>query len=209
MSRHPTISQLLARSGLDVNRPSRHRQAEESKTLLEASEACSNGAASKISTLWYDRETSKPQDEDATTSDIDERIAELERELGGDSWNSSDRISSTESEEEGKEPPLESIARGSDGGKSDTAAKLVSSLEEEKIEPLPRHFLPRPGCGIPKANKKSIKKPCKRPKLKSVEHPQPLRGLDSAVKELLDNYEARSSERVPFYCRICKFQGDR
>ncbi|KAG5188387.1 hypothetical protein JKP88DRAFT_136613, partial [Tribonema minus] len=32
-------------------------------------------------------------------------------------------------------------------------------------------------------------------------------GLEGAVNELLANYEAKSAERIPYYCRVCKFQG--
>lgn len=146
---------------------------------------------------------------------VDDRIAALERELeqGGDGTSSSgsdddisdddDSIASADISETKSAAVIRERRR---------IAKLVSPLAAEKIEPLAPHLLPRPGCGIQKA---PMKKKRDRPKVGEASAgavaaaPGPSQGLDSAVKELMANYEARSSERVPFYCRVCKFQGDR
>ncbi|CAM9444013.1 unnamed protein product, partial [Ectocarpus sp. 6 AP-2014] len=131
---------------------------------------------------------------------VDDQIAALERELKGANDSSSDAESSSSDDDSAgsKED------RGA-GRERRRVAKLVSPLEAEKIEPLPAHLLPRPGCGVHKDKKKKNKPSAA---VGTTALPGPSQGLDSAVKELLANYEARSSERVPFYCRVCKFQGD-
>ncbi|CAM9683651.1 unnamed protein product, partial [Scytosiphon promiscuus] len=147
---------------------------------------------------------------------VDDRIAALERELegGGDGASSSDG----DGDDDGSDDQDSTIV--ADTSARDDAAvkrkrrrmgKLVSPLEAEKIEPLAPHLLPRPGCGIQKAPKKKKRD---RPKAEGAlpgvvaAASGSSQGLDSAVKELMANYEARSSERVPFYCRVCKFQGE-
>ncbi|CAN0581161.1 unnamed protein product, partial [Ectocarpus sp. 12 AP-2014] len=128
---------------------------------------------------------------------VDDQIAALERELKGADDSSSDAESSSSDDDSA----VSEEDRGA-GRERGRVAKLVSPLEAEKIEPLPAHLLPRPGCGVHKDKKK--KKPSAA--VGATALPGPSQGLDSAVKELLANYEARSSERVPFYCRVCKFQ---
>ncbi|CAM9113257.1 unnamed protein product [Discosporangium mesarthrocarpum] len=122
------------------------------------------------------------------TVGIDDKIAALERDLQQASESSNSSGISSDSEAE---------TYGSDDSSGERPSKLVSSLSKERIEPLPLHLLPTPGCGMPKDRKKS----------KRSSPTPPTSGLEMAVKDLLANYEARSSERVPFYCRICKFQG--
>lgn len=165
---------------------------------------------------------------------VDDQIAALERELQGSDDSSSDEETSSSStgEDDDDDDDDESSEEGNGAASSSSSResrgqlKLASPLEAEKIEPLPAHLLPRPGCGVPK-DKKKKKKPKKPKKPKSgakgegggggggdtaaaaAAGPAPSQGLDSAVKELLANYEARSSERVPFYCRVCQFQGER
>ena len=161
---------------------------------------------------------------------VDDQIAALERELQGSSSGSSSGSSEDSSSDEeslsstsGGEDTDHGRERSEQANSASTTSssrerrrqlKLVSPLEAEKIEPLPAHLLPRPGCGLPKANsKKKPKKPKGGPKGGDGgvdgTAPAPSQGLHSAVKELLANYEARSSERVPFYCRVCQFQGQR
>lgn len=211
MSRPTTISQLLLRAGLGQKRPRSDRQEATGKTREDRqNDADSSGAEAKRSKLRNESQV-KGQHEDVPRSDVDKRIETLERELEFGSISSSDDgdRSMSDSEDEVAGSQVKSIARESAGGRNENEVmKLVSPLEADKIEPLPAHLLPRPGCGISKP-KTSTKKIAKTSKTAAGEHPQRLKGLDSAVKELLDNYEARSSERVPFYCRVCKFQGKR
>lgn len=205
------MSQILLRAGLGLKRPRSDRYAETGKTLEDRrNDADPSGADTKRSKLRNESQM-KGQREDAPRSDVDERIAALERELEGGIISSSDDgdRSMSDSEDEVAGSQVKTIARESAGGRNDNEVmKLVSPLEADKIEPLPVHLLPQPGCGISKS-KTSTKKSAKRSQTAAGEYPQRLKGLDRAVKELLDNYEARSSERVPFYCRVCKFQGDR
>ncbi len=158
-------------------------------------------------------------DEATAGEAVDEKIAALERELNGGDGSSSEEESGSSNAMSGSEDDDEGDGRsrsryrdeGSGNGDGEPT-KLVSPLEAEKIQPLPAHLLPRPGCGLPKVVKK------KKPKVvradaasaaAALSGPSRSQGLDSAVKELLANYEARSSERVPFYCRVCQFQGER
>lgn len=141
---------------------------------------------------------------------MDDRIEALERELevGGGSSSSDDGGSIATQSEDGHDGSGEDDHHGDNAKRR--VLKLGSPLEADKIQPLPAHLLPRPGCGVSKAKKPGKKGP-KRPKVaaSSQSAPGPSQGLENAVRELMTNYEARSSERVPFYCRVCQFQGDR
>jgi Zinc-finger of C2H2 type len=140
----------------------------------------------------------KPVDEE---DDLDAQIAALERQLGVDSSGSpgEDGSSSSSADDDDdideKQPPAAKR-------KQQQPAKLVSELlEKDRIQPLPPTLLPLPGCGVPKAAKRAAKQ--------KAAPARPLSsGLESAVRELLANYEPKSAERIPFYCRVCKFQGD-
>lgn len=226
MSRPPTMSQILKRAGL-------------AKRARPARAAGQAGVASKPPSSKRPKKSGKPRDEardedeeeeggvkekvegepgrkrasnarDSAGGDVmDDRIEALERELevGGESSSSDEEgSSSTQSEDDGGSG--EDDENGDNGKRR--VRKLVSPLEADKIQPLPAHLLPRPGCGVSKAKKPGKKGP-KRPRVEasSQSAPGPSQGLDSAVKELMTNYEARSSERVPFYCRVCQFKGDR
>lgn len=212
------MSQLLKRAGL-AKRPRLGQQQSKTKrsTATAAVDGGSSGRGDCSSSAGEEDEEVEGRGLGAVSDAtgilaVDDQIAALERELedGGDSSSSgSDDSSSSEGSED-----------DADGDRSDQdrkrrpLLKFASPLEAEKIEPLPSHLLPRPGCGMQKASSKK-KKPKKTggPKVEGkpdvAATPGPSRGLDSAVKELMANYEARSSERVPFYCRVCQFQGDR
>lgn len=213
MSRPTTISQLLLRVGLGQKRPRSDRQAAAGKTREDSqNDADSSGAEAKRLKLRNESQF-KGQHEDAPSLDVNKRIEMLERELelGGISSSDDGSRSMSDSEDEVAGSQVKTIAREQTTAgvrNGNDVMKLVSPLEADKIKPLPAHLLPRPGCGISKS-KTSTKKLSKTSKTAAGEHPQRLKGLDSAVKELLDNYEARSAERVPFYCRVCKFQGNR
>lgn len=48
------------------------------------------------------------------------------------------------------------------------------------------------------------------PKARKVGHssvPSRTSGLDATVIEMLRNYQPSSAERRPFWCRVCRFQG--
>ena len=136
----------------------------------------------------------------AEQDDLDAQIAALEQQLGVDgSGSASEEGSSSSSgdddnEIDEKQPPA--------AKRKQQPVKLVSELlEKDRIQPLPPTLLPLPGCGVPKAAKRAAKQ-------KAAPARPVSSGLESAVKELLANYEPKSAERIPFYCRVCKFQGD-
>eukprot|EP00752_Nemacystus_decipiens_P010224 g9110.t1 len=216
MSRPPTMSMLLKRAGL-AKRPRLDRATPSSKQR-QLKRKRSTGAAQADGS----REDSGSEGEAAGVRGmesggrsggeaVDDQIAALERELQANSEDSS----SSSSDDERPEEANGGAATTTTGSRERRRQlKLLSPLEAEKIEPLPGHLLPRPGCGMPKANKS---KKNKKPKgggpndggdaAGGKAPAAPSQGLDSAVKELLANYEARSAERVPFYCRVCQFQG--
>eukprot|EP00903_Cladosiphon_okamuranus_P009534 g9082.t1 len=229
MSRPPTMSMLLKRAGL-AKRPRLDRAAPSSKQQQhQIKRKKSTGAAHQADGSREDGGSEGEAERAvrgvgssgaARGEAVDDQIAALERELQG---SSSEGSSSDSSDEEssgsagsGEDDDNETQATGAstaNGREHRRQLKLVSPLETEKIEPLPAHLLPRPGCGMPKANSKKKPKSNKakgRPKGEGggAAGPAQSQGLDSAVKELLANYEARSSERVPFYCRVCQFQGE-
>ena len=116
--------------------------------------------------------------------DIDDEIARLERELMEEGNDSDDSGSSSEDET-------------SDTKKDGNGAILsLSSYADDKIETLPSACLPVPG-------KYSLKK---KKKSKSPQPPAVKSGLQKAVEEVLSGYTARSSEKIPFYCRFCSKQ---
>jgi hypothetical protein len=111
--------------------------------------------------------------------DIDDEIRRLEAELEN----------SSSSEGSGDE----------DDEASDDAGFLsLSKFAKDRIESLPTTALPMPGRYNSRDGTKRAKK--KTPVVSA--------GLREAVKEVLDGYKARSSERLPFYCRVCAKQYD-
>lgn len=221
MSRPPTMSQLLKRAGL-AKRPKLDRTTAGSTQQFKRKRP--SGAVRADGGRGDGGSEAEAEGAQGTGSSsvaaggeaVDDQIAALERELQSSGDSSSDEESSGSEDDGSDERPEDD-----DNGAATTTLerrrrqlkKLVSPLDAEKIEPLPAHLLPRPGCGTQKDDKKKKKKKTG-PKAKDVDGtaaaaPAPSRGLDSAVKELLANYEARSSERVPFYCRVCQFQGER
>ena len=160
--------------------------------------------------------TTTKQQEDNRVQDnnkfdgIDDDIRRLEEELAGgvdsddDESDSEDdsnmrRVSfgpTTVKEIESRRPESDCIAPGD--------VLCLSTVAEDRIAPLPANLLPlqtkkRTLKGIDKDN---IEEPRKK-----ARH-MVSNGLKDAVKELLEGYVARSSERLPFYCRVCAKQYD-
>jgi len=116
--------------------------------------------------------------------DIDDEIARLERELmdtGGESDSSSDE------EESDNEVNKE------------TAILSLSEFANDRVESLASTSLPVPGRYSLKKRKKEENS--KKPQQQIVKS-----GLQRAVEEVLGGYTARSSEKLPFYCRFCSKQ---
>ncbi|CAM9407263.1 unnamed protein product, partial [Chrysoparadoxa australica] len=128
---------------------------------------------------------------------IDDRIRALEADL--EVMGSSDDSESESSNSSGSESD-----RGTGNPKQKKLKLQSAELESERIERLPPEMLPLPGISTKLGNKK--KKKGKRGEKVDGGAKKEV-GLDGAVRELLQGYKARSSERIPFYCRVCQFEG--
>jgi hypothetical protein len=146
--------------------------------------------------------------EPETDEDLDDKIRQLEEELANDV------------DDEDKEDQDDSSMEedGEDSHPSDDERDIpilsLSALADDRIEALPtsllpqaptkkRSFHPEDDDGTPKSKKRSKIK--KREKDNELEVSD---GLRAAVKEVLSGYVARSSEKLPFYCRFCAKQYD-
>lgn len=142
--------------------------------------------------------------------DVDEEIRRLEAELEMD--DDSD-ASNSEDNDDGettrsklvsfgattvKEIPSDVSDVPKDGGE---AIICLSTMADERIAPLPSACLPQSKKRTLKGIDSDGTNPT--PKKRNV---QVSNGLKHAVKEVLDGYVARSSERLPFYCRVCAQQ---
>lgn len=135
--------------------------------------------------------------------DLDDEIRRLEAELAADD-SSDESDSAIDEEEDGEEASfgantvveMESTT-WTDGEKKDAPTVVcLSSLSEERIAPLPASCLPQNKKRFLKGIDKSVER-----QKKKVNN-----GLQQAVHEVLSGYVARSSERLPFYCRFCAKQ---
>ncbi|KAL3940867.1 MAG: hypothetical protein SGBAC_004662 [Bacillariaceae sp.] len=113
--------------------------------------------------------------------DLDDEIARLEAELQASS------SSDDESENE-----------DGDGAEGNGVVSL-SQFSDDRISSLPTAALPKPGRYKANGERRGPKKA----KQSTVDVPD---GLREAVKEVLSGYKARSSEKLPFYCRVCQIQ---
>jgi hypothetical protein len=155
------------------------------------------------------QEDSKVQ-ENTKVDDIDDEIRRLETELAGGVDSDDDESDSvvetqtrsvsfgptTVKEIESTRPKLDYSAPG--------AVLCLSTVAEDRIAPLPANLLP---LQTKKRTLKGIDKDhVEEPRKKARDMVS--NGLKDAVKELLEGYVARSSERLPFYCRVCAKQYD-
>lgn len=117
--------------------------------------------------------------------DLDDEIRRLETELNQQS-------SSGETDDE------------ESSGENERAVVSLSAYADDKIDHLPKTFLPEPGRYDPRnATASSTKKKKNENKYQKQGKTD---GLKEAVQEVLNGYKARSSERLPFYCRFCTKQ---
>ena len=123
--------------------------------------------------------------------DLDEEIRRLEQELEGS--DSSDEESESDDSDVGQ-----------------TKVLSLSKFADDHVQHLPDNCLPEPGRYHPSRDgMKSAKAKKKQPNLtKEIEDKERSSGLKQAVQEVLSGYKARSSERLPFYCRVCAKQYD-
>ena len=165
------------------------------KETLTASELLRRQAQKKDSRLKLEETDEKK----SSNGDIDDEIKRLEAELANDSDSSSENedsesdSSSESDDDDSNEKPKVKVESSEPGVVS------LSSLEKDRIESLPSHLLPAARKRSLKTDGKGEKEIAKKPK-------QVDNGLASAVKEVLSGYVARSSERLPFYCRFCQKQ---
>ena len=149
---------------------------------------------------------------------LEEQIAALEK--FADSSSSSD--SSDGSDEESDD---DAVPAGHELDGSGNVVRMVSSLSNERIAPLPKSMLPSSDCGPgSKIKQKSAAPPkkrairfadegedasssSKRTKSSSSSSSSALNGMEATIKDMLRDYKPTSSEKKPFWCRICRFQG--
>eukprot|EP00536_Pseudo-nitzschia_multiseries_P012948 jgi/Psemu1/244997/estExt_Genewise1.C_5230049 len=120
--------------------------------------------------------------------DIDDEIARLERELMSNGDESDCSESSSDNEESEREAT----------DKSGAAVLSLSQFANDRVEGLASTCLPVPGKYSLKKRRKEDRKQAQPTAEKS--------GLQKAVEEVLGGYTARSSEKIPFYCRFCSKQ---
>jgi len=118
--------------------------------------------------------------------DLDDEIKRLEMELNQASDESSDEESSKDGEDE------------------NPAVLSLSAYADDRIEHLPETCLPEPGKYHSRAKPGSFSKKTGTTKKSGEQSKKD--GLKEAVQEVLNGYRARSSERLPFYCRFCSKQ---
>jgi len=150
-------------------------------------------------------------------NDLERRIAELEAGLGSDSSSGSD-----------SDPDA-------DASGGEAVPEVLSSVSADlRIPKLPASYLPASHCGKRTLNtvkdgdfgpedsgkKKRSRKTVQfgvgdRPQKKSKKDgsggaggaDKGPSGLEQTVRDMLADYKPTSSERRPFWCRICSFQG--
>ena len=167
---------------------------------------------------------------DGEGEDIDDEIRRLEAELaaGSDDDDSSEYSEGSDDESIPDDDQLEGQSKrkisfgpsteytddrmnDSDEHVPSEGGIIRSNLEAERIAPLPKSALPQ----MKRRKLKGIdadvdgdgeKEKKKKRKASNKDDEDINEGLREAVKEVLSGYEARSHERIPFYCRVCSVQ---
>lgn len=166
---------------------------------------------------------------------LDEEIARLEREIDSDSDSSdSDSYSSSGSSKgdnadrsgaDGRKRAKRRSRSSGDDEQSDSEGEetfddadgllenhggVISSLKpDERIVPLPKKYLPDSHCKFAdKAGQKDRPKPKRFRIADALTEASVASGLERTIAEQLKNYEPVSMDKKPFFCRVCKFQGD-
>lgn len=142
--------------------------------------------------------------------DIDDEIQRLEAELAADD-DDSEQESETVSDDDEAEERDKRVSFGKVQVKKIEAASsetkhisgdtvvCLSAVAQDRIAPLPESCLP-------KTKKRSLRGIDEIPQQNRPKKSNVSTGLRDAVKEVLSSYVARSSERLPFYCRVCAVQ---
>lgn len=146
--------------------------------------------------------------------DIDEEIRRLEAELGNDDSDESEsEVSEQDEDMEEAVAGKKSVSFGTDtvveieGRRSreqpnGPSIVCLSTVAGERISPLPASCLPQ----NKKRSLKGIDRDATTANEKKPKRPKVNQGLEEAVNEVLGGYVARSSERLPYYCRVCSKQ---
>lgn len=135
----------------------------------------------------------------STTMSIDDEIKRLEAELAQSEGSSSDSDNESLNSNEG------------DAFKAEENERVISlsTLADERIPSLPQNYLPlrqkSKRLKVDRDMEDEMDPSRKKRKAKNTEVSE---GLKETVKEMLQNYVARSSEKLPFYCRVCAKQLD-
>jgi len=173
-----------------------------SSDQLTAAEILRRRLASQQPTIKTCAPSSKipESSKDDTQNDIDDEIRRLEAELQNDDDDDDNATSSSSSSADDEESnrPLSS---------GDVGAQVISlsTVKDDRIEKLPNQLLPKTKKRTLKIDNEDDNVPKKKKEKPKQENPK-LDGLKAAVKEILDGYKPRSSERLPFYCRVCAKQ---
>jgi hypothetical protein len=174
----------------------------------------------------------KPVAKAVKLSDLDSMINNLEAGGESDDDSDSDSDSSSSSSSGSRNHSKGSgchdntdvlVEKDEDGN----ILKFVSSNMDDVIAPLPKSMLPLPKPkakptdrenklksssgkdkvvkfvfeGIGEVGKSSSKNPADMSK-------EQQNGLEKTIREMLKNYEPASHEKRPFWCRICRYQGE-
>lgn len=125
---------------------------------------------------------------------LDEQIAELEAKDDSESDSETESTGSSKAiiDEDG------CIVEKDESGE---VVRLVSTLANEKIQPLPKNKLPSERCYFSNSAAKTDSKV-------TFQDNSMDSGLSKAVKEVLKSYEPSSHEKKPFWCRLCKHQAE-
>lgn len=154
-------------------------------------------------------ESAARNEEEDDKVDIDDEIKRLEAELAADD-DETDGGSEDDSDDERTERDkrvsfgavdvreIESSRTESRNMEGD-AVVCLSAVAQDRITPLPESCLP-------KTKKRTLQGIDDDPQQKKPKKSNVSSGLRDAVKEVLSGYVARSSERLPFYCRVCAKQ---
>lgn len=179
------------------------------------------------------KSTTKSTNKKTEEVDIDEEIRQLEAELDDGSDSDSDSDSEDDSDSDGDERiqthqgrqtqirfgkdtilnPHDVVEKKPNENNSDQGVICISECATETIAPLPQTALPSSKRKKLKIDVESDKrkKESKKRKLTQTDGNQESavnEGLRDAVKEVLSGYVARSSEKIPFYCRVCSRQSE-
>ena len=135
----------------------------------------------------------------STTMSIDDEIKRLEAELAQSEGSSSDSDNESLNSNEGDAFNAEENSR----------VISLSTLADERIPSLPQNYLPlRQKSKRLKVDRDMEDEMDPSRKKRKVKNTEVSEGLKETVKEMLQNYVARSSEKLPFYCRVCAKQLD-